>query len=493
MYPGSTYSEGPALAETRRDGMDSSVSVQGGVKGADSYRRLWRAGTESLVVAIMSPFVALTRSSVQKTLLAVIILDIPLQFGTHLFYDEKLEAFGAMGGLSISAATLALMGLYAGWFMRTLANPKEEGGPRFHISVPLLIYLAIIAISIFSAQDARLAIFEACLFLESFLLYLYVTNCVRAREEVLFVVRVLLVGGLVESLAIIALGVFGMPSTIWGLPTHIHVESAARGGYMRIGGTLGAPNSTGAYLGILVSVAVSMLFTNLGRRHKLLAWAVLVLGGTALILTFSRGGWIALVASLCFLCFFVGRRRGLSMRGFIAGLVILTAVYLAFHGVISERLFSDDRGSAESRIPLMNLAFRIFADNPMLGVGANNFSVAMGHYLTPEFRHGFLYAVHNKYLLVLCETGIGGLLAFLAFLWATIRTGWQCWAFKDSFLSTLALGFTAGIAGHMIHMTVDIFRGRPIQQLIWLMAALLFAMHRMLSESSTSPAIPSTV
>jgi O-antigen ligase len=195
---------------------------------------------------------------------------------------------------------------------------------------------------------------------------------------------------------------------------------------------------------------------------------------------------MALATSLILFGFFLSRRRGLSLRAPIAILVILALLYLPFHNVISARLFGDDKGSAASRIPLMYLAFRIFADNPVLGVGANNFSVAMGPYLTSEFRHGFLYAVHNKYLLVLCETGIGGLAAFLAFLFAALRRGWHCWNFRDSFLSPLALGFLVGIAGHIVHMNVDIFRGRPMQQMIWLVAALLVAMHRMHAKVSAS-------
>jgi len=72
---------------------------------------------------------------------------------------------------------------------------------------------------------------------------------------------------------------------------------------------------------------------------------------------------------------------------------------------------------------LTYLAFRIIGDHPVLGAGSNNFSVVMDRYLTPEFRHGFLYAVHNKYLLIWAETGIGGLLAYLAFLFGSLRKG----------------------------------------------------------------------
>src|SRR5207253_9187323 len=73
-----------------------------------AFRRLQSLSANSLIIALLSPFLALTRASVQKILLAVVILDIPLQCGTHLFYDERVEEFGAMGGLSISAATIAL-------------------------------------------------------------------------------------------------------------------------------------------------------------------------------------------------------------------------------------------------------------------------------------------------------------------------------------------------------------------------------------------------
>src|SRR5205823_677463 len=112
------------------------------------------------------------------------------------------------------------------------------------------------------------------------------------------------------------------------------------------------------------------------------------------------------------------------------------------------------------------------------GADSHIFTVVMDRYLTPEFRHGFLFAVHNKYLLVLSETGAVGLLSFLAFLLDALRNGWQCWARQDRLLSPLALGFAAGIAGHMVHMSVDVFRGRPTQQLLWLIAGLLTAMLR---------------
>lgn len=450
---------------------------QTGIECHGRAEELRSLGANSLILALLSPLVALTTKTAQRVLLAVVILDIPLQFGTHLFFREQDEALGALGGLSISATTLALVGLYLSWLIRSFVN-RNSGPQAVSINWPLVTYFAITAFSIFVARDATLSVFEICLLLEACLVYLYLAGNVHTREDVVFVVSVLLAACLVESVVMIILRFTGMPSTIWGLPTHIHIDSDPKESYMRIGGTVGSSNFAGAYVSISLACAASVLFTNLGRLYKLLAAMVLAFGSVALIFTFSRGAWLALLLSLALLCFFSWQRRGLLLKAPLAVLFLLTLLYLPFHSQISARLFGDDRGSAESRIPLMHLAFRIIEDHPLLGVGANNFTVVMGDYLTSEFREGFLFAVHNKYLLVLAETGIGGLAAFLGFFASTVRRGWQCWNFRDRLLSPLALGFAAGIVGHMVHMTVDVFRGRPTQQLVWLIAGLLAAMYR---------------
>ncbi|PYU63733.1 MAG: hypothetical protein DMG49_27950 [Acidobacteria bacterium] len=474
-------------AGMRSPGPTSRLSLAAGSKPSPAvapwtYPRLRSLGANSLVVAILSPFLALTSGYASKVLLAIVILDIPIQLGTTLFLRPHEADFGALKGLSISATTLALAGLYASWLIRTMAKRTPEARPPLHINWPLVFYFAITILSMLVAQDLALSLFEVYLLLEACLVYFYVANTVRTREGVLFVLRYLMIGGLFESLVIIVMKFTVTPSTPWNMPIHIIAEFTGRDGGMRLGGTIGVPNVAGAYLSILLASAASLLLTNLGPAYKWLAKLVLGLGGVALIYTFSRGGWIALALAVIVLCFVAWRQRGFSLRVPIAILAILTLLYLPFHGVISERMFGDDKGSAESRIPLNKLAFRMIEDNPVMGVGANNFTVAMDRYVTAEFRHDWLFAVHNKYLLVLAETGIGGLLAYLAFLLGTMRTGWKCWRFQDPLFSPLGLGFAVGIAGHMVHLTVDLFHVRPIQQLLWLLAGLLAAMHRMCTQ-----------
>jgi hypothetical protein len=435
-------------------------------------------GANSLVIALLSPFALLTAGWVQRLLLAAVVLDIPFQFGTHFFYREDDAVRGALGGLSISVSTIALAGLYAAWFLTTLVKRNPGARPSLHCSLPLLFYLAVSTFSVLVAEDSRLALFQVVLLLETCLLYFYVANNVRTRRDVLFVVSMLLIGCLLESAVIIVMKLTVTSSTSWNLPIHLH-GAVGKGGLTRAGGTVGAPNTAAAYLSLLLAPAASLLFADLGRSYRLLATAVLALGGIALIFTFSRGGWVAFALSITGLYLFVWRRRGLSLRAPIAVVVVVVLLFLPFQNLISERLLGDDKGSAESRIPLIRLALRIFEDHPFLGVGSNNFTVVMDRYLTSEFRSSFLYAVHNTYLLILAETGVVGFLAYLAFLFGTLRTGWRCWKFKDHLWSTLALGFTLALAGHMVQMGVDIFNDSPIAHLVLLIAGLLAAIESM--------------
>jgi putative inorganic carbon (hco3(-)) transporter len=433
----------------------------------------------SVVLVLLSPYLVLRLGYVQKMLFAIVILDIPFQLGTHLFYREADAVSGALAGLSISATTIALLGLYASWFIRRLENrtPKSSESRKFNL--PLLCYLGFTALSLVVARDIRLSCFELFLLLQMYLVFLYVANFVRTREEVLFVVSFLLLGCLIESALMVALAFSNLPSGLWG-PVHLRVDAQAHGGLSRIGGTVGSPNEAGAYLSLALSLAVSLLFSDTQRKYKWLAAAVIGFGGAALILTFSRGAWISFVSAIALFYISLWRRNRGSLKAPIVTLAILLISYLPLHKAVEGRLLADDNGSAESRIPLMNLAFRIIADHPIFGVGSNNFSTAMDGYVTREFQTGFLYTVHNKYLLVWTEVGAVGLLAYLAFLFGVLRKGWACWRFNDQILSPLALGFTAASVGYMVHQTVDIFHDRAVTQLLWLVAGLLFAMHGIL-------------
>jgi len=433
-----------------------------------------------LVLAALLPLilmiVAMIVKDLQKILLAVIILDIPFQLDFNLYYQREFAAIGAEGGLTISVTLFCLVALYALWLSELLVRAAPLPRPWFRLSLPFVTYFVLVMLSVIVARNVLLSVFEIFLLLQMLLLWIYIVATTRTRQDVLFIVTLLLIGLALESLVMIMVGITG--SSI-----DFKVVSAVydRG---RVGGTFGSPIIAAGFLYLLLAPALSILLTRLNRYYKWLAVFAFALGGLALLLTFSRGGWIAFFFSTGALCLLAWRRGWLTsaLPIIFAILVVLLGVF--YQDAILSRIFGDDNGSAAARGPLMQLAFNMIRDNP-LGVGANNFAVRLMEYAILDTAGVWLYTVHNKYLLIWAETGLAGLGAFIWLLLTTIHRGWQCWRFNDRFLSPLAIAFTLAIIGHMIHMLVDVFHSRPTVQLLWLIAGLVTAMYSIAREEGS--------
>jgi putative inorganic carbon (hco3(-)) transporter len=432
-------------------------------------------GVRGLVILLFAPWIALAGST-RKILLAILLLDIPLQVDENFKHLEDAAEFGAIGGFNISVTTVALAGLYAAWLVDRMVRRDRSTGVPSGLVGPLSAYVCTAALSLVVARDVGLYSRGLFLLVQMVLVYVYLVGTVRSVEDVRFVVTWLLWGLVIESLIIIGLGLAGEGFEVAGLSGRVVASADAWESPSRFGGTVGSPNNAAEYLEMLLAPAVAVMASTLGRFRKTLAAAGLALGSAALIGTLSRGGWIATGLSLAIVFVALWRRGRPSLVLWLAGLIVATS--LIFHDSIAARLTGDDSDAAYVRLPLMTTAFRIIADNPVLGVGANNYTAALPDYASTH-HSDFLYTVHNQYLLVWAETGLVGLAAFMWFLIATIRRGFEGWKRRAPLLSLLALGFTAALVGQMVHMQVDLLNGRPQVQLLVTVAALIGSMSRM--------------
>ena len=429
--------------------------------------------------ALSRPLTLLTSRNLQRFLVALIVLDIPLQLDTHFGYRDDVAELGSLGGFGVSVTTVALVALYAAWIFE-IVLVRRGSRPAFRLSFPLTAYVLVSVLSVLVASDRLLASFEVWILLQTLLLFVYFASRVQSRGDVMFILRVLLIGLGVESAIILGLQA-GLRFDVPGHP--LKIEEFAVGAYSRIAGTLGSPNAAGGYISLLLAPALSVIAAPVGRWDKRLAWLAFGLGLGALVCTFSRGAWTAFVLSLAVIGGAMWQRGRFPLKALIALVVVILAVAFVFRSEIETRLLTDDGGAAIARVYLMQVAVKIIRNHPVLGVGANNFPLAMTRY----FEAGeWLYTVHNKYLLICAEVGVGGLVAFVTFLISTIHRGWKVWKSNDQLLSLLSLGMTAGIVGHTSHLFVDLFRGRPGVQLLWLMASLIIAMSWMSFRGATA-------
>jgi putative inorganic carbon (HCO3(-)) transporter len=391
----------------------------------------------------------------RKILIAVLILDVPLQWDFNLHYDRAAASLGALGGLDISITTLALAGLFALAFADVSARRNREPFLRNGIGKRAVqffgAFVALTTLSVVVADNRQLALFEVILLAQTFVLFLYLVHALRTREEIGFV-AIILVGALIlETGIMLAQHFAGFEFSKAGLST------ASSAGFLdggRIGGTLGSPNAAGTFLALLLVPALSLLRTPLPALVRWAAVGAFGLGTIALILTSSRGAWFGLPLAL---------------------IAVFVAVLIPLHSEIASRLETNDNGSAASRVPLMHLAGDMVQQHPLLGIGSNNFAVQIPKYAGPSFSRDWIYTVHNKFFLIAAEAGIPTMVVFVLFLGTMIRVGMSAGRTRDPLLGPLALGLTAGIAGQIVTMLVEPFHSRSEMQGLVVVSAILVA------------------
>lgn len=423
-----------------------------------------------IALAALFPFVAMIFGDIRRLLLAIILIETPFHLDINYYYDYWAVSVNAIGGFNISITTFCLGALYALWWVELLTQ-KTPTPNVLRQNLPLLAYLAAVVLSMLVAQNDLLASFEVFLLFQTFLLVLYLVRFIRSRQDIQLLITMLLIGLVLESLVMIGLRILGHSISIAG------IKASIDGG--RVSGTLGSPNTAAGYLELLLAPAMGVLLTPLPKRYKLLAGLAFSLGAVAMLLTFSRGGWVAFIVSITLLLSVAFYRGWLSPKLPLTIIAILVPVLFVFRQPILDRLQGDDLGAADSRTIMYRQALRVIEANPVLGVGANNYANWYEQHPEPEIDAPRLRTAHNKYLLVWAETGIIGLAAFLGFLFSVIKSGWEIGSLNDRLMSPLAIGFTVAIVGQMAHMFFDIFHSRPQVQTLWIVAALVIGMRNL--------------
>ncbi len=195
-------------------------------------------------------------------------------------------------------------------------------------------------------------------------------------------------------------------------------EMAARLASDEVFGTFLYPNSLAGFLVLVLPIlAGSILDRKKGRIPEIL---LLLLGGTVLFLTGSKGGWVSLGVAAIFLAALAitrnrDRLRKLVWIGTGTGVLLVTGLVVA--GPLAPGKL--ENASMRMRDIYWSAALRIAGDNPGLGVGLDNFQEYYPEYKGETQQE--TRKVHNDYLQILVEVGVPGLLAFLLLLGCVFR------------------------------------------------------------------------
>ena len=257
-------------------------------------------------------------------------------------------------------------------------------------------------------------------------------------------------------------------------------------GTVRIYSTLDNPNLLGGYLlPILPLAAVAVLrWRTLPRR--LFALLSLVLGIVALVLTYSRGAWMGMVASLGLLGLLLAMRQTrhwppfwrrtlplLLLLGAAVALVVLVTQVEPLRVRVMSLVAGREDSSNNFRINVWTSVLAMISDRPWLGIGPGNtaFNLIYPLYQQPKFNALSAYSIPLE---LLVEAGVPGLLAGLALLFTAMRTGLRQGQ-GQGMLNLPSLAAVAAFAGLAVQGLTDTIFFRPEVQLVALFSLATLA------------------
>jgi O-antigen ligase/Flp pilus assembly protein TadD len=189
----------------------------------------------------------------------------------------------------------------------------------------------------------------------------------------------------------------------------------------RLGSTLGNSSNFGAFLGVLLPLVVWVALRDDDGGWRVAAWAATGLASVSLILTLSRGAWLAaIVAVVLGGVLFVWRGHLVTVRTMlIAGAaIVVLVVALSLTPAVAGRaakLVDAKSPTAVWRFSTWESAAAMSLARPFLGFGPNTFHLAYPAFQAPgqvDGKRGYpiVEAAHNLELDTATSFGIPGLL-----------------------------------------------------------------------------------
>lgn len=244
----------------------------------------------------------------------------------------------------------------------------------------------------------------------------------------------------------------------------------------RLTGTLQDANYLASVLVTTVILAAALALITVRPGLRLVFGAITAGALVGLFLTESRGGLIALVASLGLVVVFGGRwRRALALATALVGAICLTLYLVVASSSGGGRL--EEVGDGSGRTDLWTVGIRAFEDRPILGSGLGTYMQTVPQYLVQP---GLLTradlvintprVAHNMYLHLLVELGLVGLVLFVGVLGVcahyALRASQLFADLGDWRMEILSRAHLVALGGTL---TADFFLSAQYEKPLWLL------------------------
>lgn len=438
--------------------------------------------------------------AIEISLLALVVL-VPI-----VFYPYCITVF--LPAKEMVAEVLIVLALMF-WGLK-MVDSEEFKLISTPLNFPILSFISICVLSLIWSNNFFVSLKELPLFLAGPLLYFMVTNNIHDERQISRILNVLLIIG-------VLFGIYGILQ-YKGIDYSFWTRNIGR---QQVFGLFGNVNYFAEYLIVPLTIAVSLFLVSRNRiKRILLLIGVLAMGGS-LIVTFTRGSYLAFGISLLFMFFLFLRSRGKSFiqdnkKIFMVILALIvvatflfiiptplnkpgTAISQIKNRISISRLAQDS--SWKRRIAIWKFTGMMIKDHPLLGSGIGTYKYNTLRYQAEFFAqgdnrslypHGFADKAHNEYLQLWAELGIVGLGIFIWLMFSYFSYGLKLLKkTKDEYRQ----GVIIGLMGAVVAVLVDGLFGFPLHLpatviLFWLALGLTGAVGLLEEGGNIAKAAP---
>ncbi len=414
----------------------------------------------------------------------------------------------SIGGLALDGSDLLLGLVLAAWLAQGVIR-RSIVVPRAPLSLPLLAFIGVLALSLVDAESYRDGLPELIKWLEVLLLY-WCVAAVLPPQRASWLIAGLLAAGIGQAL-------LGLVQFVTQSGPEAFV---LLGRFMRAYGTFRQPNPYAGYLGLVAPFAISLALwvwsngVKQAESTKSLCtravtpqpsrWLRIALPAAAglislgLLLSWSRGAWLAFGAAVAVVVLAHTRRAAPVVILIVAAAVVVGVVFglgdllppslvnrlselREFVGLVDIRHveITDANFSVIERLAHWQAALGMWTDHPWLGVGIGNYAASYPAYNLPRWYEPLGHA-HNVYLNFGAEAGLLGFLTYLALWIACIWQAVRAAAVSNRFVAAVG----AGVLGALTHATIhNLFDNLWVQHM-YLNLALFLGLLAVLTASN---------
>jgi len=337
----------------------------------------------------------------------------------------------------------------------------------FDVGIGLLVLLS--AISIWNSPDRGFSFYNFYNLMGRYvLIYYLVVNNINSATQMKKIIWVMLTSATIVTL-------YGFYQYLFGV--NISANEWVDGQHfpdlkLRVFSTLQNPNLLAGFLVTMMAIGASMGYKAVTIKGRAILFGLVAMFGVCLILTYSRGAWLSLLAV-------IGVYGMLCNRKIFWLLLLLPVAMFCGHDAILERIMSiinPTDTSSTLRIALWESTIAMIMDKPLLGIGWGSYWLVYPEYdFFLNNANVKIFHAHNMYLNIAAEIGIPGLIAFLSIMYGHVRLALSVLSGEvESWSSGLMLGIIAAIGGIIINGLTDyVMFNIQLSMLYWLLNGLI--------------------